>query len=181
MQNRVRDALSRGSLAQVVQGVESTVHWMSHFQMNKSIEFDRTYPVYGYWFIHLIALSNSRTTEAWGPFLESPETLQTHLRWQNSLCIFKTKLSRGAKLCSYFNFYFLYYKWKDQLYRISGRMAFREWKVFGTFEKQKPFWFNLTKAFLIWSNHRAGLSLQHLNCVSPLNFLPDTQGNFPCL
>ena len=40
----------------------------------------------------------------------------------NYLCIFKTKGSRGTKLCSYFNFYF-------QLYRISGS-EFYEW-LFG--------------------------------------------------
>ena len=39
--------------------------------------------------------------------------------WQ-SLCIFKTKASRGTKLCSSFNFYPLYNIWEDQLYRISG-------------------------------------------------------------
>ena len=41
-------------------------------------------------------------------------------RWHNSLGIFKTKVFRVTKLCSYFNFDSLYNMWKDQLYRISG-------------------------------------------------------------
>ena len=56
----------------------------------------------------------------WGPFLESPETFRAPFGWHNSLCIFKTKASRGKKLDSYFNFYSLYNIWKDQLYSISG-------------------------------------------------------------
>ena len=64
-----------------------------------------------------------------GLFLESPETLQEHFGWHDSLCVFKTKASRGTKLRSYFNFYSLYNIWKDQLYRISG-LEFDEW-VFG--------------------------------------------------
>ena len=59
-------------------------------------------------------------TEFRGPFLESPETFRIHFGWQNYLCIFKTKASRGTKLCSCFHFYFLYNIWKKQLYRISG-------------------------------------------------------------
>lgn len=42
------------------------------------------------------------------PFLESPETLQAHFRWHDSLYIFKTKASQGTKLCNYFYFYSLY-------------------------------------------------------------------------
>ena len=68
-------------------------------------------------------------TETWGPFLESPETFRAHFGSHNSLCIFKTKASRGTKLCSYFNLYSLYKLWKDQLYRISGSQ-FYEW-LFG--------------------------------------------------
>ena len=49
--------------------------------------------------------------------------------WHSSLCIFKTKMSRVTKLCSYLNFYSLYNIWKDQLYRISGS-EFYEW-LFG--------------------------------------------------
>ena len=49
--------------------------------------------------------------------------------WHNSLCIFKTKVFRVSKLCSYFNVYSLYNPWKDQLYRISGS-EFYEW-LFG--------------------------------------------------
>ena len=70
---------------------------------------------------------DSRT---WGLFLESPETFRAYFGWHNSLCIFKTKASRGTKLCSYFYFYSLYNIWKDQLYRIS-RSYFYEW-LFGS-------------------------------------------------
>ena len=45
------------------------------------------------------------------------------------LCIFKTKASRGTKLCSYFDFYSLYNIWTDQLFRLS-RSEFHEW-IFG--------------------------------------------------
>ena len=65
----------------------------------------------------------------WGPFLERPETFRAHFGSHNSLCIVKAKASRGTKLCSYFNLYFLYKLWKDQLYRISGSQ-FYEW-LFG--------------------------------------------------
>ena len=58
-------------------------------------------------------------TGSWGPDLESPETFRAYFGWHNSLCIFKTKASRGTKLCSYFHFYPLYNIWKDQLCRIS--------------------------------------------------------------
>ena len=47
----------------------------------------------------------------------------------NSLCVFKTKVSRDTKLCSYFCFYSPYNTWKDQLYRIS-KSEFYEW-LFG--------------------------------------------------
>ena len=43
-----------------------------------------------------------------------------HFRWHKSLWIFKTKASRGTKLCIYFNFDSLNNTWKNQLYRISG-------------------------------------------------------------
>ena len=50
-------------------------------------------------------------------FPESPETFRAH----NSLNIFKTKASRGKKLCSYCDLYSLYNMWKTtELYRISG-------------------------------------------------------------
>ena len=65
----------------------------------------------------------------WGLFLESPETFRAHFGWHNSLCIFKTKASRGTKLCRYFYFYSLYNIWKDQLYRISRSKSY-EW-LFG--------------------------------------------------
>ena len=64
-----------------------------------------------------------------GLFLKSPETFRAYFGWHNSICIFKTKASRGTKLCSYFCFYSLYNIWKDQLYRIS-RSHFYEW-LFG--------------------------------------------------
>ena len=46
--------------------------------------------------------------EAWGPFLESPETFRAHFGLHNSLYIFKAKASRGTKLCINFKFYSLY-------------------------------------------------------------------------
>ena len=36
-----------------------------------------------------------------GPFLESPETLRAHFGWHDPLCVFKTKQSRGTKLCRF--------------------------------------------------------------------------------
>ena len=60
------------------------------------------------------------------PFLESPETFRTHFGWHDSLCVFKTKASPGTKLCSYFNFYYLYNRSKDQLNRISEPQLY-EW------------------------------------------------------
>ena len=65
----------------------------------------------------------------WDPFLETPETFREHFGWHNSLCIFKTKVSWGTKLCCCFNFYSLNNIWKDQLYRISGS-EFYKW-LFG--------------------------------------------------
>ena len=59
--------------------------------------------------MHSIVLIQRETS--WGPFLESPETFREHFGWHTSLCIFKTKASRGTKLCSYFNFY--YSIWED--------------------------------------------------------------------
>ena len=69
------------------------------------------------------------TRLAWGPFLESPETFRAHLGWYKTLCIFKTKVPRATKLCSYFTFCPLYNIWNDQLSRISGS-KFYEW-LFG--------------------------------------------------
>ena len=62
----------------------------------------------------------------WGPLLGSPETFRAYFGWHNFLCMFKTKASRGTKLCGYFNFYSLYNIWIDQLYRTSG-LEFYEW------------------------------------------------------
>ena len=67
--------------------------------------------------------------ETWGLFRESPETFRAYFGRHNSLCIFKTKASRGTKPCSYFYFYSLYNIWKDQLYTIS-RSQFYKW-LFG--------------------------------------------------
>ena len=39
--------------------------------------------------------------KTWGPFLESSETFRALFGGHNSLCVFKTKASRGAKFCSY--------------------------------------------------------------------------------
>ena len=50
--------------------------------------------------------------------------------WHNSLCIFKTKVSWGTKLCTYFYFSSLYNIWKDQLYRIS-RLEFFDFRETG--------------------------------------------------
>ena len=72
---------------------------------------------------------NLRGKGPWGPFLKSPETFRAQFGWYNSLYIFKTKTSRGTKLCSYFDFYSLYNIWTDQLYRLS-RSEFHEW-LFG--------------------------------------------------
>ena len=55
---------------------------------------------------------------AWGPFFESPETYRAHFGWHHSLCIFKTKASRGTKLCRYYNIYSLYNIWKDKLWPV---------------------------------------------------------------
>ena len=49
--------------------------------------------------------------------------------WHNSLCIFKTKVSWGTKLCTYFYFSSLYNIWKDQLYRISRPEFFDFWEM----------------------------------------------------
>ena len=75
--------------------------------------------------------SEIKTVLSWARvlFLESPETFRAHFGWHNSLCIFKTKASRGTKLCSYFYFYSLYNIWEDQLYRMS-RPELDEW-LFG--------------------------------------------------
>ena len=48
------------------------------------------------------------TVGTWGLFLESPETFRAHFGCYNTLCIFKTKTSRGTKLCSYIYFHSLY-------------------------------------------------------------------------
>ena len=64
--------------------------------------------------------------ETWGLFRE---TFRAYFGRDNSLCIFKTKASRGTKPCSYFYFYSLYNIWKDQLYTIS-RSQFYKW-LFG--------------------------------------------------
>ena len=64
------------------------------------------------------------------PVSRKPRNFRTHFEWHNSLCIFKTKASRGTKLCDYLNFYALYNIWKYQLLRIS-EAEFYEW-LFGS-------------------------------------------------
>ena len=81
-------------------------------------------------------------SRAWGPFLESPETLRRNSGYIFLFVSSKRKASRGMKLCSSFTSYSLYNLWKGQLYRISGSQ-FYLWlfgleKVFGTFEKRAP-------------------------------------------
>ena len=88
-----------------------------------------------------------------GLFLESPETFRLYFGWHNCLCIFKTKASRGTKLCRYFLFLFLLQHMKDQLYRTS-RSQFYEW-LFGT-EKFSGFSRNgpQARAVIGWRSHR---------------------------
>ena len=90
------------------------------FYWLKSWQFDRWS-----WFSRKVKFLRIR-----GPFLESPATFRAHFGWHNSLCIGKTKTFRGTKFCSYFNFYYLYNIWKDQLYWIS-RPEFYE-RLFGS-------------------------------------------------
>ena len=61
-------------------------------------------------------------------FSKSPETYRARFGWHNSLCIFKTKASRGTKLCSFFQLFSFYNIWKYQLCGISGS-EFYEWLV----------------------------------------------------
>ena len=70
-------------------------------------------------------MSHSGELHYLGPVSRKSQNFGRH----NSLCIFKTKVSRATKICIYFNFYSLYKIWKDQLYRISGS-EFYEW-LFG--------------------------------------------------
>ena len=58
------------------------------------------------------------------------------------VCSKRRCLARGTNLCSYFNFYSLFFKWKDQLYRLSGSESY-EWlfgpeRFSGLFEKRAP-------------------------------------------
>ena len=41
-------------------------------------------------------------------FSKVPKLFRVHLGWHNSLCIFKTKASRGTTLCPYIHSYSLY-------------------------------------------------------------------------
>ena len=69
-------------------------------------------------------------SRAWGPFLESPETLRAHFGLHISICIFKAKgVSRHETLQFFYTSYSLYNLWKGQLYRISGSQ-FYQW-LFG--------------------------------------------------
>ena len=100
--------------------------WISHFT-NKTRQFCRTERAAHDQTGHTYGAKTiwPEAVRVRGLFLESPETFLAHFGWHNSLCIFKTKASRGTKLCSYFNFYTLCNIWKDQLYRIS-RSTFHE-------------------------------------------------------
>ena len=73
---------------------------------------------------------------SWDNCLNCPASARIISSFDNSLCIFQTKVSRTTKFCSYFGFYSLYNTWKDQLYRISGS-EFYEW-LFGP-EKFRDF------------------------------------------
>ena len=105
-------------------------------------------------------------------FLDSFETFRAYFGWHNSLCIFKTKASRGTKPWTYFNFYLLYNIWKDQLHRIS-ESEFYQW-LFGP-EKFSGLSRNgpqiLTKQWtkthtVLWVSHQNGgdliIGLNHL-------------------
>ena len=61
----------------------------------------------------------------WARFSKVPK-LFGRISGDNSLCIFNLKASWDTKLFSYFNFYSLYNKREDQLYRISGS-EFHDW------------------------------------------------------
>ena len=79
--------------------------------------------------------STNHKTVAWTrcSFLESTETFRVHFL-HNSLCIFKTKAFRDAKLYSYF--LSLYNTEKSSSSESAGWSRAR--KVFGTFEKWAP-------------------------------------------
>ena len=69
-----------------------------------------------------------------GPFLESPESFRVPFGLHNSLCIFKTKATRGSKPCSYFGCYSLYNIKRPALQnkRVGVlRMAFRDFRETG--------------------------------------------------
>ena len=90
-----------------------------------------------------------------GSFLESPKTFRANFGWHNSLCIFKTKASRGRRLWSnfYFYFYSLYKIWKDQLYRISESELYK-WLLgpvkFSGFSRNVPqVWFLETHIYQV--------------------------------
>ena len=108
-----------------------------------------------YWVIQWTVLPTLCATEAWGPFLESPETFRPHFGSHNSFCVFKAKASRGTKLCTYFTLYPLYNLWKDQLYRISGSqlcewLAFRDFLETG-FRKLKSWqWLHIKSSGVLW-------------------------------
>ena len=89
--------------------------------------------------IHINVLLNyTRPVFTWkarSPFLESPETFRVLFEWRTSLCIFKTKASRGTKLCSCLNLK----RPASQSKRVGVLwMAFLARKAFGTFEKRAP-------------------------------------------
>ena len=120
-------------------------------------------------------------------FLESPETTRAHFGWHSSLCIFKTKASRGTTFWHCFNSNSLYNVWKDHLYRISGS-EFYEWLFVP--EKFRDF----RESYLIdWATipkeKARQQSLSVVSCVGKrveislfrLNFSPNTSLDIPSL
>lgn len=53
------------------------------------------------------------------PFLQSPETFQTHLGWRTSLCIFKTKARNFAGVLAFIPF--TTYQKKKSFTELAGR------------------------------------------------------------
>ena len=77
--------------------------------------------------LHLsgVTFTGSFICYQWARFSKVPKPFG-RISGDNSLCIFNLKASWDTKLFSYFNFYSLYNKREDQLYRISGS-EFHDW------------------------------------------------------
>jgi len=113
----------------VIYSLYSTFHWINHYPLENSIDSYSTYLLDRLVIYPMYSAIHYSNNWAWGPFLESPETFRALFGWHNSLCILKTKASRGTELCIYYKIYSFYNVWKDQLYRISGS-DFYKW-LFG--------------------------------------------------